>query len=85
MISTTWRHVRPGATVVINGTHWTIDARTASTITMHRTEQADEGTMTGTPNMDTSVAVLEPWVDQEPVTENQASATVKTFLGGIEI
>jgi hypothetical protein len=84
MISTTWRHVQPGAIVVINGTHWVIDARTVATITMHRNEEPIAGLLTGTPDMDATVAVLEPWAGQDPATEDEATATVKTVLGGIE-
>jgi hypothetical protein len=82
VILTFWRHVRPGATVVINGVHWVIDLRTATTITMHRD---GEPARTGRPDMDAAVAVLEPWAGQESATEHQAVALVTTALGGIEL
>jgi site-specific DNA-methyltransferase (adenine-specific) len=81
-IATTWRHVKPGATVVVNGHRWLVLDATGGTFQL---QSATLGERSGSPALDSPVMVADPGEDCPPATLEQAKALVASVLGGVEV
>jgi hypothetical protein len=81
-IATTWRYVRPGATVVVNGHRWLVLDATGGTFQL---QSATLGERSGSPALDSPVMVADPGEDCPPATLEQAKALVASVLGGVEV